>query len=166
MSSATNQTATIFCTACGSRVEAGWAFCRACGVALAPAAEPAPAEAADPVGRAVVVAAENLVQAGHVMEAKATLDDALHETPDSYVIHFERASLLGRLGLFPQAIDDLATARRLLPPDDVRELLRCQELDRWLREKSKNSFVHQAALPRIPGWLPGIGRSRGQGPRR
>jgi tetratricopeptide (TPR) repeat protein len=160
--------ASVYCTNCGTPVEGNWAFCRGCGTALVPGLEPqSRAEAlSSPAEEAAVAAAERLLRAGSIIEAKESLDDALRKKPDSYAIHYERACLLARLGLYPQATDDLTAARRLLPLDEVRELLRCQELDRWLRDKSKNSFVREAALPRIPGWLPGIGRSRDQGPRR
>jgi uncharacterized Zn finger protein (UPF0148 family) len=150
-----SNTGWVFCTSCGVALKDGWQFCPSCGnarVEVEPAFQPEPARSA------IKGEIEAMLRGGRIQDAMARLDQAVELEPRSFALRMLRAQLLARVGLHPQALADLTVARAELPPGDVTQLLKLQELDRLVRERSKGNFVRQSELPRLPGWLKGLGK--------
>ena len=101
-----------------------------------------------------------LTRQGRFSETEPLLEDALVFAPRDPYVRLKRAVYYGRIGLYSISSEELGLARRYLSAADVGALLYCQELDRWLRDRSKTSFVSQTSLPRLPGWLAGLRRRR------
>jgi len=166
----------VTCPGCGGEVARLWTFCPQCGAAVEQRPAPLPAEA-DPLtlqalrllreGR-LAEAEDLLAAAGDSAEARLLLarlraerndfaaarvhlDEALRLSPDSYVVRVRRCEYFARVGLYQEALDEVAVARRLAP--DVASLLHVQDLERRLREMSRHSFARPAALPALPSWL-------------
>jgi hypothetical protein len=136
-----------FCTSCGAALLTTWQYCPACGVANhASAMRPVPDSG--PVAPPV----DSLDQAGFeksIQKLNAEIaEDA--RNPDLLV---RRAQLYASVGVYAPAQADLRRARALLAASDFSGLLRLQELDRLVRERSRGSFVRQSALPRLPCWF-------------
>jgi hypothetical protein len=94
-----------------------------------------------------------LTRQRRISETETLLGEALALDPASSAVRLRRAAYYGRIGLLTPATDELALARRFIKPSDLEALLYWQELDRWLREASRTSFVLQGSLPRLPSWL-------------
>jgi tetratricopeptide (TPR) repeat protein len=166
----------VTCRECGGGVALLWTFCPQCGAPVEPRpTSPLPAEA-DPVtlqalrllreGRAReaeellagagasaearLLYARLLIERSDFAAARAHLDEALRLSPGSYVVRVRRCEYFARLGLYPEALDEVAVARRVAP--DVASLLHAQDLERRLREMSRHSFARTAALPALPSW--------------
>jgi tetratricopeptide (TPR) repeat protein len=85
-------------------------------------------------------------------DARTWLDEALELAPADFSVRIQRALFFARLGLNPQAREELDAARQLSAPD-VASLLYRYELSRWLSDQTKHAFVRQPALPGAPRWL-------------
>src|SRR5262249_54121056 len=86
-------------------------------------------------------------------ETEPLLEEALALDPENGTARLRRAAYLARLGLYPQASEEMTLARRNLGPADFDAILRWQDLDRWLRDAAKSSFVMRTGLPSLPRWL-------------
>jgi tetratricopeptide (TPR) repeat protein len=155
-----------YCTACGEPIQPDWQYCGACGRLLttAPWQDGGQAfETAQPTAIAVPavviveppaidlsIKADCLLQERRYLDAKELLDSAVDLAPHDWRLRMQRAALLGRLGLFPAAIEDVVAARRHLLPDDTAAWLQRQELERWLRDRARLNCVHRSALPKLP----------------
>jgi hypothetical protein len=107
----------------------------------------------------LLVAADVLSRRHLVDDTKELLDEALELGPGNYLVHVRLSEHYGRIGLYPQSLDAIARARRLLPPSDLSALMYCQELERIMRDRSRGSFVRQTGLPQLPSRFRG---SRGK----
>ena len=107
----------------------------------------------------LLVAADVLSRRHLIDETKDLLDEALALAPNNYLVHVRLSEHFGRIGLYPQSLEAIAKARRLLPPSDISALVYCQELERIMRDRSRGSFVRQSSLPKLPSRFRG---SRGK----
>ena len=98
----------------------------------------------------LLVAADVLSRRHVVNETKDLLDEALELAPKNYLVHVRLSEHFGRIGLYPQSLEAIVKARRLLPPKDVSALLYCQELERIMRDRSRGSFVRETGRPKLP----------------
>ncbi len=150
-------TASVFCTSCGTEMKGAWQFCPACGTARAdvqPAQHSGPQPYfGEPVHSQIDRRIEALLAAGKVQDAMAEMNDAVEAAPRDYALRMLRAQMFGRIGMPQLAMEDAKVARAVLPPGDVAQLLRVQELDRILRERAKGNFTHESSLPAKPKWL-------------
>jgi hypothetical protein len=181
--------AAVFCVSCGLRLGEAWAFCPRCGAAHETIVEsvnetedPLLIEAQSLVQRGELKEAESRVKAmltsGPDVQAllllaairhqqndfdglAETLDEAINFNPTDPYVRLRRAEHFARLGLYPQAFADLRVARRYFLGGNTQAALYCQDLDRWLRDRSRSSFVRQPVLPHMPAWLSSLGRRRG-----
>jgi hypothetical protein len=181
--------AAVFCVSCGLRMGEAWAFCPRCGAAHETIEEAVPeiespliAEVRRLLDRGDLKEAESrvktLLSTGPDVQAflllaairqqqndfdglAETLDEALNLDPTDPLVRLRRSEHFARLGLHPQAFAELAVARRYFPSSNIQAAIYCQDLDRWLRDKSRSSFVRQPSLPRLPDWLSTLGRRRG-----
>src|SRR5438270_2565386 len=99
-----------------------------------------------------------LTEEKRFMATQPLLEQAVALAPADPKVRLRRAVFFGRLGFYDKSKEDLAIARRYLKNSDVPALLYAQELDRWLREQSKSTFVRQSYLPRLPSFLSGLWR--------
>ena len=171
-----------FCVGCGRTFEADWAFCPACGsgrvltvpppegpaafglrAEIVPLVDAGQLNEAETLLRSRLAAARNvetilllaavLAKKHHYSEGGRLLEEAVDLDPTNAEAHMGLAEYRGRVGLYDQALRDLLLARRYLPSNEVRGLLQCQELERWLRDKARSSFFVHPSLPSLPGWL-------------
>ncbi len=154
--------ASVFCTSCGTEMKGAWQFCPACGTARAdvhamPHSEVQP-YFGEPVHSQIDRRIEALLAEGKVQDAMAEMNEAVEAAPRDYALRMLRAQLYGRIGMPQQAMEDARVARAVVPPGDVGQLLRVQELDRILRERAKGNFTHVSSLPSRPKWLKLIGK--------
>ena len=149
--------ASVFCTSCGTEMKAAWQFCPACGSARADVQAAQHAEVQPYFGEAVHSPMDTRINAllsrGEVQQAMAELNEAVDKAPRDYALRMLRAQLYARIGMPQLAMEDAKVARAEVPPGDVGQLLRVQELDRILRERAKGNFTHASSLPAMPRWL-------------
>lgn len=107
----------------------------------------------------LLVAADVFSRRHLVDDTKDLLDEALGLAPSNYLVHVRLSEHFGRIGLYPQSLEAISKARRLLPPSDISALMYCQELERIMRDRSRGSFVRQTGLPKLPSRFRG---SRGK----
>ena len=107
----------------------------------------------------LLVAADVFSRRHLVDDTKDLLDEALELAPSNYLVHVRLSEHFGRIGLYPQSLEAISKARRLLPPSDISALMYCQELERIMRDRSRGSFVRQTGLPKLPSRFRG---SRGK----
>jgi tetratricopeptide (TPR) repeat protein len=113
---------------------------------------------------AILLLVDVLTRQHRYSETVDLLDEALALDRRNPETHMLRAQYFGRVGLYARAFEELRVAERHLPPSEVRALLQCQALDRWLRERSKFSFIRNPSLPRLPSWLHGFRPTRQTNP--
>ena len=149
--------ASVFCTACGTEMKDAWQFCPVCGTARAdvsPAQHSMPLPYfGEPVHSQIDLRIEALLAAGKVQDAMEEMNEAVEATPRDYALRMLRAQLYGRIGMPQKALEDVKVARAVMPPGDMSQLLRVQELERILRERAKGNFTRTSSLPALPKWL-------------
>ncbi|MEJ0008916.1 MAG: tetratricopeptide repeat protein [Steroidobacteraceae bacterium] len=93
-------------------------------------------------------------QAGRVAEAQQMIDQVLRDHPQSAQAHFVAAELAARVGDFPSARQQLATARQLDPTEAFANPRARSELERQL------TGIRALAPPsELQSQLPGVRRS-------
>ena len=80
--------------------------------------------------------------------------------PGNYLVHVRLSEHFGRVGLYPQALEAIVKARRLLPAGDVTTLVYCQEMERVMRERTRGGFVRASSAPRFASRLSGLGKRK------
>ena len=108
----------------------------------------------------LLVAADVFSRRHLVNETKDLLDEALELAPNNYLVHVRLSEHLGRVGLYPQSIEAVSRARRLLPDGDVTALVYCQELERIMRDRTRGGFVRASSAPRFSSRLGGLGKRK------
>ena len=108
----------------------------------------------------LLVAADVFSRRHLVNEATDILDEAFKLAPQNYLVHVRYAEHFGRVGLYPQALEAVVHARRLLPTSDVTALLYCQEFERVMRERNRGGFVRASSAPRFSSRLSGLRRGK------
>jgi tetratricopeptide (TPR) repeat protein len=93
------------------------------------------------------------LRAARIAEARAELEEAVRQEPQSFICHAKLGEFFSRLGFYDQAVVELDLALAL-PPADADSRHAAMELRQFAKDKSKGMFYRQTAYPSLSRVLP------------